>query len=93
MKVKRFLRKAVHGSLSEAFIVELHPTIARYIAETYLAMWEEEVDRRFYLVECPEFAWDKYRIDFQGTRARVVHRVELMERREDRVVVYSTTSA
>ncbi|MDL2263460.1 Rne/Rng family ribonuclease, partial [Synergistaceae bacterium OttesenSCG-928-I11] len=93
MKVKRFLRKAVHGSLSEAFIVELHPTIARYIAETYLSMWEEEFDRRFYLVECPEFAWDKYRIDFQGTLTRVVHRVELMERREDRVVVHSTTSA
>lgn len=93
MKVKRFLRRAVNGSLSEAFVVELHPTIARYIADTYLSMWEEEFERRFYLVECPEFAWDKYRIDFQGTLTRVVHRVELMERREDRVVVHSTTTA
>lgn len=93
MKVKRFLRKAVNGSLSEAFVVELHPTIARYIADTYLPMWEEEFDRRFYLVECPEYAWDKYRIDFQGTLTRVVHRVELMERREERIVVHSTTSA
>lgn len=93
MKVKRFLRKAVMGSHSEAFLVELHPTIARYIAETYLPMWEEEFDRRFYLVECPEYAWDKYRIDFQGTLTRIVHRVEVMEKREDRVVVHSTTSA
>jgi ribonuclease G len=93
MKVKRFLRKAVLGSHSEAFVVELHTTIARYIAETYLAIWEEEFDRRFYLVECPDFGWDKFRIDFQGTLTRVVHRVELMERREDRVVVHSTTSA
>ncbi len=93
MKVKRFLRKAVLGSHSEAFVVELHPAIARYIADTYLPMWEEEFERRFYLVECPEYAWDKYRIDFQGTLTRVVHRVEVMERREDRVVVHSTTSA
>lgn len=93
MKVKRFLRKAVMGSHSEAFLVELHPAIARYIAETYLPMWEEEFDRRFYLVECPEYAWDKYRIDFQGTLTRIVHRVEVMEKREDRVVVHSTTSA
>lgn len=93
MKVKRFLRRAVHGSLSEAFIVELHPSIARYIAESYLSQWEDEFDRRFYLVERPEFAWDKHRIDFQGTGSRVAHRVELMERREERSVVHSTTSA
>ena len=93
IKVKRFLRKAVLGSHSEAFLVELHPAIARYIAETYLLMWEEEFERRFYLVECPEYAWDKYRIDFQGTLVRVAHRVEIMEKREDRAVVHSTTSA
>lgn len=93
MKVKRFLRKAVRGALSEAFVVELHPAIARYIADTYLSGWEDEFERRFYLVECPEYAWDKYKIDFQGTVSRVVHRVEMMERREERVVVHSTTSA
>ncbi|MDR1943677.1 MAG: Rne/Rng family ribonuclease [Synergistaceae bacterium] len=93
MKVKRFIRRAVLGSCSEAFLVELHPAIARYIAETYLSMWEEEFERRFYLVECPEYAWDKYKIDFQGTVTRVVHRVEVMEKREDRAVVHSTTSA
>jgi ribonuclease G len=93
MKVKRFIRRAVLGSHSEAFLVELHPAIARYIAETYLAMWEEEFERRFYLVERPEYAWDKYKIDFQGTVARVSHRVEAMEKREDRVIVHSTTSA
>jgi ribonuclease G len=93
MKVKRFLRRSVLGSHSEAFLVELHPAIAKYIAETYLPMWEEEFERRFYLVECPEYAWDKYKVDFQGTLSRVVHRVEVMERREERVVVHSTTSA
>jgi ribonuclease G len=93
MKVKRFLRRSVLGSHSEAFLIELHPTIARYIAETYLSMWEEEFERRFYLVERPEYAWDKYKIDFQGTVARVAHRVEVMEKREDLVVVHSTTSA
>jgi ribonuclease G len=93
MKVKRFMRRAVLGSHSEAFLVELHPAIARYIAETYLSMWEEEFERRFYLVECPEYAWDKYKIDFQGSLTRVLHRVEIMEKREERVVVHSTTSA
>ncbi|MDR3254840.1 MAG: Rne/Rng family ribonuclease [Synergistaceae bacterium] len=93
MKVKRFIRRSVLGSHSEAFLVELHPAIACYIAETYLAMWEEEFERRFYLVECPEYAWDKYKIDFQGTLSRIVHRVDLMEKREDRVVVHSTTPA
>jgi ribonuclease G len=92
-KVKRFLRGAVHGSASEAFLVELHPAIARYIAETYLSIWEEEFGRRFYLAEYPEYAWDKFKIDFQGTVSRVVHRVEVMERREATVVVHSTTSA
>jgi ribonuclease G len=93
MKVKRFLRKAVSGANSEAFLVELHPAIARYIAETYLSMWEEEFARRFYLVEYPEYAWDKFKIDFQGTLSRVAHRVDVMERREAAVVVHSTTSA
>jgi ribonuclease G len=93
MKVKRFIRRSVLGSRSEAFLVELHPTIARYIADTYLVMWEEEFERRFYLVECPEYAWDKYKVDFQGTVARVSHRVEAMEKREERVVVHSTTPA
>jgi ribonuclease G len=93
MKVKRFLRKAITGSRSEAFLVELHPAIARYIADIYLSMWEEEFDRRLYMVECPEYAWDKYKIEFHGTLPRVMHRVEIMERREERVVVHSTTSA
>ncbi|MDR1514468.1 MAG: Rne/Rng family ribonuclease [Synergistaceae bacterium] len=93
MKVKRFIRRAVLGSRSEAFLVELHPAIARYIAETYLAMWEEEFERRFYLVERPEYVWDKFKIDFQGAAASVAHRVEVMEKREDRVVVHSTTPA
>jgi ribonuclease G len=87
------MRRAVLGSRSEAFLIELHPAIARYISETYLSMWEEEFERRFYLVECPEYAWDKHKIDFQGTLTRVAHRVEVMEKREDRVVVHSTTSA
>jgi ribonuclease G len=93
MKVKRFIRKSVLGANSEAFLVELHPAIAKYIADTYLAMWEEEFGRRFYLAEAPEFAWDKYKIDFQGSTSRVSHRVEVMERREAAVVVHSSTSA
>ncbi len=93
MKVKRFLRKAVLGSHSEAFLVELHPVIARYVAETYLPLWEDEFERRFYLLEGPESAWDKYRIDFQGTLTRVLHRIEVMEKREEHVIVHSTTSA
>jgi ribonuclease G len=93
MKVKRSLRRAVNGSNSEAFLMELHPAIARYVADTYLSMWEEEFGRRFYLAENPEYAWDKFKIDFQGTLSRVVHRVEVMERREAAVIVHSTTSA
>lgn len=93
MKVKRFLRRAVLSSNAEALLVELHPAIARYIAETYLPMWEEEFGRRFYLSESPEFAWDKFRIDFQGTLARVAYRVGLLEKREDNAVVHRTSSA
>lgn len=93
MKIKRAIRRAVGGSLSEAYVIEMYPAVARCIAEVYLSMWEEEFDRRFYLVERPEFAWDKYRIDFQGTAERVAHRVEMMERREERAVVHSTSSA
>ncbi|GHV50576.1 ribonuclease E [Synergistales bacterium] len=93
MRLKRALRKAVLGSLSEAFLIETHPTIAKYIADTYLPMWEEEFERRFYLVEREEYAWGKFKIDFQGTVLRVSHRAELMEKREEIVIVHSTTPA
>lgn len=92
LEVKRFLRRAIQGSRSEAFLVEMYPAIARYIAETYLPLWEEEFDRKIFLVECCDFAWDKYRIDFQGSVEMLEHRVAAMKKKEDCAVVHRAPS-
>lgn len=93
MNVKRFLRKVINSSRTEAFIVEVHPEIAKYIAKTYLASWEEEFSKAIFIKECPEFAWGRYRLDSQGTMEQVLHRINAMKKREAVTVVHRSPTA
>lgn len=93
MHVKRFLRKVALSNKSEAMLLEAHPAIAQYIAETYLPLWEEELQRRIFIVAVSEFAWEKFRLDVQGPIDIVERRVEQMEQWEAQIRVYRTTSS
>lgn len=93
MTIKRFLRKVSAANRSEALLLETSPAVAHYIYETYLLLWEEELGRRIFLAGVPEFGWSKFRLDAQGPLAQVERRVEQMEGREARIVVYRTTSS
>jgi ribonuclease G len=93
MHVKRFLRKVALSNKSEAMLLEAHPAIAQYIAETYLPLWEEELQRRIFIVAASEFAWEKFRLDVQGPIDIVERRVEQMEQWEAQIRVYRTTSS
>jgi len=91
VSIKRFLRKVSRSNRSEALLLELHPAIARYIWETYLVSWEAELERRIFLQEAPEFAWNKYRLDFQGTLDQVEHKIGTMKTREAALIVHQSS--
>ncbi len=93
MHIKRFLRKVALSNKSEAMLLEAHPAIAQYIAETYLFLWEEEFGRKIFIAGAPEFAWSKYRLDVQGTLDLVERKVEQMEQWEAKIRVYRTASS
>jgi ribonuclease G len=71
----------------------MYPAIAKYISETYLAAWEEELERRIFIIEAPEFAWDKYRIEFQGPLDQIQHKLEVLKDREAAVIVHKSDPA
>jgi ribonuclease G len=83
----------VHSNRSEALLLETHPVIARYIAETYLKAWEEELGRKIYIKEESDFSWSKYRLDYQGPVQQIEHKIELLREREADVVVHQSTSS
>lgn len=93
MQIKRFIRKVSASSRSEALLIETHPTIAEYIAGTFLLLWEEEFRKRIFIRGCPDFSWGKYRLDCQGGLAQVEHRAGTLEKKEGRTVVHRTSSA
>ncbi len=91
--IKRFIRKVAQSSRAEAYMVEAHPEICRHMAENYLVSWEEEFEARFFLVEVPEFAWDKFRMGGQGSLEQIRHVCSLLEQKEMHPVVHSTTAS
>ena len=93
MSIKRFLRKVSLANKSEALLLEANPAVARYISETYLSVWEEELGRAVFIAAVPEFAWSRYRLDLQGGVEQVERRIEQMEKWEARLVVYRSASS
>ena len=93
LQIKRFIRKIVMSSRSEALLIEAYPAIAGYIAETFLAAWEEEFDKKIFIRECPEFSWGKFRLDAQGSLTQVEHRINALQKREGWTIVHKSSSA
>ncbi|HQG98534.1 MAG TPA: ribonuclease E/G, partial [Thermotogota bacterium] len=59
LSIKRFLRKVSGANRSEAVLVEANAAIARYVAETYLTLWESELERRIIPLEREDFPWGR----------------------------------
>jgi len=91
--IKRFVRKVALSSHPEAILLEMHPSISKFISDNVLIQWEDETGVRLFLRDMPEFPWSKYRIEAQGTLDRVLHRIELLETRETGCVVHRTDPA
>lgn len=93
MQIKRFIRKVAASSKSEALLIEAYTSVAEYIAETFLSLWEEEFGRSIFIRGCPDFSWGKYRLDMQGGLAQVEHRISALQKREGWAVVHRSPSA
>ena len=93
LQIKRFIRKVCVSAKTEALLIETHPAIAEYIAETFLVLWEEEFKKRIFIIGSPDFSWSKYRLDCQGLLSQVEHRAGTLERKEGRAVVHRTSAA
>ena len=93
MQIKRFIRKIVSSSNSEALLIEAYSTVAEYIADTFLAAWEEEFGRTLFIRGCPDFSWGKFRLDSQGGLSQIEHRISALQKREGWAVVHRSPSA
>ncbi len=92
MHIKRFIRKVVLSSKSEALLIEAYVSVAEYIAETFLVSWEEEFGKTIFIRGCPDLSWSKYRLDTQGGLAQVENRVAALEKREGWAIVHRSSS-
>jgi ribonuclease G len=81
MSIKRFVRKIVHSGHPEALLIEMHPVVASFVGESFLPLWEEEFGIRIFLRQLPDYPWDKYKLEAQGTLEQVEHRIALLEKR------------
>ena len=93
MQIKRFIRKISMSSKSEALLIEAYSSIAKYVSETFLEAWEDEFGKKLFIKECPEFSWSKFRLDAQGSQVQVEHRINALQKREGRAIVYKSSSA
>ena len=93
VNIKRFLRKVTNTNRSEALLLETHPAIAQYISDMYLRAWEEELSRKIFIREEPDFSWSKYRLDYQGSLEQIIHKLQLLQSREANVVVHQSASS
>ena len=93
MNVKRFLRKVIQSSQAQAFIIDTHPEIAEYVMKTHLRSWETEFNKKIYIRACQGFSWGKYRLESQGTLEQVLHRVDVLLKREAIAVVHQSPTA
>ena len=93
LSMKRFLRKISPANRSEAMLIQANETMARYVAETYLPLWEEELGRKILIAGMPEFAWSKYRVELQGAADAVERRARQLERRECGIIVHRASAS
>ncbi|PIE54173.1 MAG: ribonuclease E [Dethiosulfovibrio peptidovorans] len=89
--LKRFLRKVIQSNRSQAFLLECHPEVAQYVEEAYRRGWEDEFGRVIALCAMPSMAWDRCRLDYQGSLDGLEKMIA--RRQREGFVVYRTTSA
>lgn len=96
LSIKRFIRKVLHTNKSAALLIQVNSAIAQYIAETYLKIWQEEFGIKIFLAAMPDFAWDKYRLEYQGEADVAEYRARQFENnikniKTERGVLYSNS--
>ncbi|MDR2527674.1 MAG: Rne/Rng family ribonuclease [Synergistaceae bacterium] len=92
LSMKRFLRKVGCANGVEAVLLQANAEVARYVSETYLTFWEDELKRKILIAGVPAFAWSKFRVEAQGTRETVELRAQQIEWRENATVVHRVSS-
>ncbi len=65
IKIKRFIRKITSANNSQAFLIQTSTHMANYL-KNYIQDWENEFERKIFIVGVQNFGWDKYRLDYQG---------------------------
>lgn len=93
LMLKRFIRKIFMSSRSDAVLIDVNPSIASYVAKTYLASWEEGFDRRIFIRGDQALPFSRFRLELQGSVASLEARISLMRGRGDTSVVYRTADA
>lgn len=66
INIKRFIRKITCANNSELFIIQANTYIADYINQKFIAEWQKEFKRKIIIQGVPDFAWNKYRLEYQG---------------------------
>ncbi len=88
MNVKRFLRKVTSAGGAEAFIIQAAPYAASYMRNC-LDEWQEEFGRRIFIASMPDFAWGKFRLEYQGDIESAEKKAEDLRREgKGKVIIY-----
>ena len=93
LMLKRFIRKVFLSSRAEAVLVDVNSSVAAYVAEVYLKVWEESFKRRIFLRGMPNMPFEKFRLDLQGALSSIEARAAMGRGREEQSVVYRTTDS
>ncbi len=91
LMLKRFIRCIFMSGRAQAVLVDASESVAAYVAQLYLAAWEDEFGRRIFLRGQRGMPLDKFRLDLQGPTASVEARAAYLRGRGDTSVVYRTT--
>ena len=66
MNIKRFIRKITGANNSKVFLIQTSIHIANYINENFIEEWQKEFKRKIFIEGVQGFAWNKYRLEYQG---------------------------
>ena len=77
INIKRFVRKITSANNSQAFLIQTSSHIANYLSN-YIQDWEEEFGRKIFVAPMIEFAWNKYRLEYQGDLTHTKERFQAL---------------
>ena len=70
INIKRFIRKITSANNSELFIIQANAYVADYINQKFINDWQKEFKRKILIKGEPDFAWNKYRLEYQGANVQ-----------------------